>query len=70
MTRKAHGILRKNTVILDEVLPEMEGCRVTVELRLAPEEETRPPAELQEAWAAWAASGNQGPILDEPDEWT
>lgn len=56
-------------VVLDEPLPEMEGRRVEVELRLAPDEEEAAPAALQEAWNTWAASGNQGPI-DEPDAWT
>ena len=70
MTRKAHGIVRNNTVVLDEDLPEMEGRRVEVELRVdAPQDELAPPTQLLEAWRAWVNSGDQGPIRDEPDAW-
>jgi hypothetical protein len=71
MTRKAHGVIRHNTVILDEEIPEMEGRRVEVELRVdaAPEEDASSSAELRDAWSSWVESGEQGPIADEPDAW-
>ncbi len=70
MTRKAHGVIRQNTVVLDEAFPEMEGRRVEVEMQeLAPDALPHDEAELNELWNAWAAGDKQGPILDEPETW-
>ena len=69
MTRKAHGVLRQNTVVLDEPIPELEGCRVEVELWIPSEHDEKPATELLEAWRSWAASGGQGAIVDEQDGW-
>ena len=71
MTRKAHGIIWHNTVVLDESVPEMEGRRVDIEIRESesPEEAALPASELLQAWADWAQSANDGPISDEPERW-
>ena len=71
MTRKAHGILRQNTVILDAAIPELEGHRVEVELRdaVTPEESAPPESELRAAWTDWANGQEQGPITGEPESW-
>jgi hypothetical protein len=69
MIHRASGILKKNTVVLDEPLPELDGCRVEVELHRTSDVEGPGATELLDAWNAWAAGNNQGPIRDEPEQW-
>jgi hypothetical protein len=70
MVRRAHGVIRHNTVILDEPLPEMEGRRVEVDLRDESGDEAAPSnEELRRAWAEWVDRSREGPIEGEPDGW-
>ena len=67
MVLRTSGIVRGNTVILDEPLSEMDGHRVSVELRKDPSAPTA--EELARAWADWVQGGEQGPISDEGEAW-
>lgn len=69
MTRKALGTIHDNTVLLDEPLPDMEGQRVEVELRVVSAEDAPQLDELRRAWTDWAQGANQGPIVDESESW-
>jgi hypothetical protein len=60
------GLVKGNTVVLDELVPPLEGKRVLVVLEPAEEPETTMDArQSRETWNAWAASGPQGPIEDD-----
>jgi hypothetical protein len=60
------GLVKGNTVVLDESVPPLEGKRVLVVLEPAEEPEANvDPQQNREAWNAWAASGPQGPIEDD-----
>lgn len=69
MTAPLKGLVRGNTVVLDESVPPLDGKRVLVVLEPADDEQ---PADLDrrknlEAWSAWVASGPQGPIEDDDE---
>lgn len=64
MAAPLHGLVHGNTVVLDEVVPPLEGKRVLVVLE--PVEEPALTREKNlEAWRSWVASGEQEPIEDE-----
>jgi hypothetical protein len=58
------GTVRGRTIELDEDL-KLEGKRVVVTVEPDESGEVLTPDAQQAAWAAWVASGEQGPISDE-----
>jgi len=63
------GTVHGRQVDLEDAVPSMDGKRVRVRLEIVDEERELSPAEQTEAWHEWVASGPQGPIIDDADEW-
>ena len=68
---KRRGTVHKKTIILDDPVPELEGCRVDVELTPAERSSSlgASPEVLRAAWSDWATKAEQGPIEDEDEGW-
>lgn len=66
MAPSLKGLVKGNTIVLDESVPRLEGKRVLVALEPMDMTETEAePCRLLEAWQAWIASGPEGPIEDD-----
>ncbi|MFI5308961.1 MAG: hypothetical protein ACHQ53_16505 [Polyangiales bacterium] len=66
MAAPLKGQVQGKTVILDELVPPLEGKRVFVVLE--PVDEPALDAKLNlDAWTAWVASDRQGPIADDDE---
>ena len=67
---KIQGVVRGTSIALEEPIPALDGCRVTVVVEAVdPDAIAMPPEELRNAWDSWVASSRQGPLADEDDGW-
>jgi hypothetical protein len=64
MTRPLKGLVQGNTVVLDELVPPLDGKRVLVVLE-AVEEPQLTREQNVAAWNEWVATGSQGPLEDD-----
>jgi hypothetical protein len=61
------GVVHGRTIELDEALGALEGKRVVVTVEADESGAVLTEAAHREAWSAWIAHGEQGPISDDDD---